>query len=370
MAFKAGGIDREAQDKETKELKERQKKQGGSGFVRDEDLFYNIGSEKNGDAKTHMIRILPGFVEVDDERVDFCHPAGKWATMVVDHREIPGTAGSDGRLQKARCVKESFPERNETCHVCESRKKLREWMRNEGWSDAERRKGVAPLYDYKRAYVNAIVRGSDLTEEVEYEGKTVEIPKVRIVGLPVNHVYGWIGDRLAARNEEGEREYEDFNDPFEGLDLEITVTGKGLDTKYSCTFRQGKRPIHKDEKVSEATCTAAKKLNEMFGYPKDEKLQLIQIGGDKLLARIGDTPEGAKGQPGSGEDSPVGTAVPQEAFPKADGRPPCYTNHLPVNTTCLKCSYEIDCRDEDATKAKSVEDREAEHKKLGTTAVA
>jgi hypothetical protein len=366
MAFKAGGIDREAQDKETNEIKERQKKAGG--FERDEELFYNLGSKKDGTSQSHTIRILPGFIEINDERIDFNYPAGKWATVVVDHHEVPGTAGANGKLQKIRCISRSFPERNESCDICDARQKLREWMRSAGLNDGERRKMVAPLYDYQRAYVNAIVRGSDIEEEVEYNGETITIPKIRIIGLPVNHVYGWIGDRLAARNEDGEREYNDFNDPFTGLDLEITVVGKGLDTKYTCSFRQGQRPIHKDDKVCEAVCVNAKKLCDMFSYPKAEKLALAKIGGDKLLARIGDTPEGEKGQPGSNEESPVGTAEPREAFPKADGKPACYTNHLPANPTCLKCAYELNCRDEDATKAKTVEVRQAEFASINPAA--
>lgn len=336
-----------------------------SSFDRDPDLFYNFKPNL-----THNIRMLPQTVVLPDgSQRNYYGGSGKRAMVVFDHWNIPG---SEDNKEKARCIAKTYPERKVECPVCNAINRLYEYAKEQGLTDADKKqlgigKGQNQYRLGSRAYVNAIIRGSDLTQKVEHNGAEIEIPKIRVVGMPLQKVYGWVIEQITARDPDDPKKYDLDPSPLhptQGLDLKVVVKKGSKNTdlpEYSCSWRDGRRPVHPDATVCDAVCLNGKMLTEMFAFPDDEKIAHMRSLADKILGLMGRQLQSRKGTSALGDDSDVGTAVVSNGLVGGDGRPACYTNHLPGDPKCLSCPYEVTCEDEDDTKKKPIDARRKAH---------
>ncbi len=343
-----------------------------SGGDFDKELFYNLTAAAPP-GKNHVFRMLPQTVTHPEKgKIHYYGGAGNRAMVVYDHWNVPG---SEDNKEHARCISKTYPDRGAECPICKAMGKLYDWAKEQGLTDADKKslgigKGQSQYRLGSRAYVLGIIRGSDLTQEVEISGETIVIPKIRVIGMPPAKVYGWFMEQISARDPEDPNKYDLDPSPLhpvQGLDMKVNVKKGPKQTdlpEYSCSWRDGRRPIHPDEAVAKALCVSGKPLTEMFSFPDDEKIAHMRALADKILSLMGRQLQSRKGTSSSDDDSDVGTAAVSNGLVGGDGKPGCYTNHLPGDPKCLSCPYEVTCEDEDDTKKKPIEARRKVHAEI------
>ena len=118
-----------------------------------------------------------------------------------------------------------------------------------------------------------------------------------------------------------------------------------------CLFNiDGRTPLHSDEKLIKPILANGNEIAEIFKYPKQEAVDRAKVIGDGIRRLVGAAPPPQQQAPTSETTTSFTT-----------GRPDCFSNHVSGMRKCLICPVELDCSSDDATKAKSDEDRKNFH---------
>ena len=290
------GADLGQTEKDRDDAKQRKERRFSSG------KFYSTTSKDS----PHTIRLLPpGY----DGQVYV--PGGRIFMPVFTHTAIPNTSVTN-RFTKEKqraaaiCVKHSFPERDETCVLCEVASEMYNKMKSLGLTEKQRDRVIGKYYLAKKAYANMVAREGDETIRVEYgtRGKKIRIPKIYIVGFSPT-VREWIDDKMSLKKKGTDRPvYGDITDPENGIDLIIEVEGTGMKTKYSCSLAAERTPLDEDERKIDAILRNCFDMTKEFPFPSSKQLNEIRVFADAFEGYLGDMEEVA--EKGGGDDDDDG----------------------------------------------------------------
>lgn len=374
------------------------------GFGR--DAFYDL----TADNSPHYLRILPrGY-----DGVEYV-PNGRIHMPVFRHMNIPGTSITDRFTKEKRqascvCIKHTFPERDEECVICGAAQDMYDKFKALGLTDKQQARFKGKYYLQKKAYANVISRESEERVKVKVgtKGRTIEIPKIWIVGFTPT-VREWLDKKMALkRRSTGAHVYADITDPESGLDVIVEVTGKMLDTKYDISFAEQRTPIDEDERVMDAILRNCHNLAQKFSFPTSKEINEMRVYEDAFQARIGEmeeiaTKRGRGGDEEEDEERPrrsttsksssssssstkskrardedeededeeeAPARTKKQSIRSDDGastakkRPECFGNHLPGVARCLGCPVELRCKASPRSQSRSLARKKRNHARI------
>lgn len=160
------------------------------------------------------------------------------------------------------CVQKTFPDQGIPCPICAAVKHLTE----RGYD----RKQIGQYRPRYASYTNVVVRGQE-----QLGVQICRMPRVVIDPVILWQFSAEVGPLV---------------DVNRGIDLVITKSGTGLDTKYATTTSpNGRTPLHPDEQVAARLLDGMYKLDQIFRMPNYEALQTILGDAEGLLARFGES---------------------------------------------------------------------------------
>ena len=330
---------------EDKQYKEKEKRrESGKGKFSDENIWYALSEG------THQLRVLP-----PDYGDATYITSGSFAQVVYDHWSIPGYEG-EAVKGKFRCPERTFPNKGIVCPVCRAMTKLYAFC-DDNDLNAQDRKALLGKHGLRgRAYCNVISRDSSETKVVEVGNKSITIPMVWIVGLPMT-VYSVLRENAVRKDKRGNYLVGDFTDPEKGFDVIVSRSGEGLDTKYTVMLNpQGRTALieEDDAAIAEGVLRNAHEVARIFKEPSAEELNRGASLADGVIGVMSlRTLDNKRRQ--------VATAEPAAMF---KNRPECFNNHVPTLRKCKICPVELDCESDNTTKRKTLEDRIEYHSEV------
>lgn len=214
--------------------------------------YYNIKDGRN------VVRLMPPRKDAESfEREVFVHY---------------GVGKNDQDKKGKQIVCPTTHGEDKACPICEQAKQLFNLSKKKG---DKYEKEAKQINRKKRVYYNVISRDENLDDYTfkdgkwfkDVEGKEVEESPVKVLNTGIGvlqAIFGIIVDP----------EYGDITDPEEGLDLIITRSGSGLDTKYEVKTVRKETPIGLDNWEEGSTDLS------VFARPKTYKEILAMANGE------------------------------------------------------------------------------------------
>lgn len=301
----------------------------------------------------HLLRFLPpsyeGKVFVPKPHI--------WAVTEYTHWNIPR---SDNDSEAMLCISDTFSTQTNkvNCAICDALDEVRAWARDRGY-DKEK---MAELFGShrvgQRSYANCIDRSCRETQVVEYNGKTLEIPKIWVYGMPYRTAYLKITEAILTKDPTGEWMYgSDPFDPIEGHDVMFKITGTGIDTRYTVNIARSVA-ISKDPEIVAAVCSNAYDLSKWVRMPTDDRLQRALVLADRIKGIMSNPTSARTAAKVSDSKVIVGTV---ESAASPSGAPECYGNHVLVRDVCMECDFESQCASHSLEVGKSMAERRSYH---------
>jgi hypothetical protein len=240
--------------------------------------------------------------------------------------------------EKVRCIEKTFPEMNEACPVCEADRELKAWARERKIEGQDWERLFSGYYTQPRAFTNCISRDPEGPKDtVMFNGETVDIPKIYILGLPMK-VFNDINNAINIGAED------DITDEINGSDVLITVTGSSMNTSYVHNVKKHPSPLHSDEKVRAAIIANMYNISEIFVVPnKAKRDRAVALAAGRIRILMSDTPSYTPPKTSGVDVSPIAQPTSgvgmRMASRRNNNRPRCYGNHLDNYDKCLICPW-------------------------------
>lgn len=327
--------------------------------------YYDLTDEGDG---VHQLRLLP-----PDHNGKIFIPEQRAYMPVYRHFNIPNTSikDRDGNKRKASCIciKQTFPERGESCPICEVVDEMWKYMRAQNLSEEVKQKVKSDYYLQKKAYGNVISRDSKDTQvvEIEWQGRTrkVRIPKVFIVGFTPTVKEALDTKMTMRRKDNNKLMFGDITRLDRGFDIIITVTGKQLNRKYNVELLNERTPLADDPKVVEAIMQSAHDIGAKYPFPDRKGLNEIEAYADAFrgyVARIDDIATGNHVGDDDDDEKPQRSKA-AAAKPKRT-KPACFGNHVPGMQKCVICPAVVRCKASERSQERTVEMKKKRHARL------
>lgn len=301
----------------------------------------------------HLLRFLPPVYE----GVRFVPKPHVWAVTEYTHWNIPR---SDNDSEAMICIAQTFSSREQryNCAICSALDEVRNWARDRGYD----RDKINELFGSHRvgirSYVNCIDRSCRETQVVEYNGKTMEIPKIWVYPMPYRTAYAKISEAILTKDPSGEFMYgtDPFN-PIEGHDVMFKITGTGIETRYTVNIARSVA-LNKDPEIVAAICSNAYDLSKWVSMPSDERIERSKVLADRIKGIMSD-PSPARTAAKVSDSKVIVGKVDTEAAPA--GAPECYGNHVLVRDVCMECDFESQCSSYSLESGRSMNERREYH---------
>ena len=278
MAYQFQEPDLDVATDDAKKAKERQARRG---FGRDKFLKFEPTEE---DAPL-VLRILPP----GTNRSTWI-PGGRIYMPVSRHVSIPGTsrAARNGKRYPASCLcmKETYPELDVACPICEVNNFVWEKARRYGINPKQVKKFLGRSYTARKAVTNVIMRGGKEKQTVLLGRDKVEvrIPKIYVAEFPTK-VREFLDSKMSKKSPTtGKRIFGNITHPEDGLDLVLGIDGEGFDRRYDIEFDTERSPLAKSERTIRAILLSGYDIAAL-NPPHDKKTrQEVDVFADQFTA--------------------------------------------------------------------------------------